>query len=67
MAAAAGVEPATCSLGESRSIQLSYATALCVVKCTGRIMAEMTTVPVTINSTCVVVCIGQIRQKLFGF
>ena len=27
MAAAAGVEPATCSLGESRSIQLSYATA----------------------------------------
>ena len=26
MAAAAGVEPATCSLGESRSIQLSYAT-----------------------------------------
>ena len=28
MAAAAGVEPATCSLGESRSIQLSYATAL---------------------------------------
>ena len=29
MAAAAGVEPATCSLGESRSIQLSYATASC--------------------------------------
>ena len=27
MAAAAGVEPATCSLGESRSIQLSYATS----------------------------------------
>ena len=31
MAAAAGVEPATCSLGESRSIQLSYATACFVV------------------------------------
>ena len=31
MAAAAGVEPATCSLGESRSIQLSYATASSVV------------------------------------
>ena len=30
MAAAAGVEPATCSLGESRSIQLSYATAFCI-------------------------------------
>ena len=30
MAAAAGVEPATCSLGESRSIQLSYATVFCV-------------------------------------
>ena len=27
LAAAAGVEPATCSLGESRSIQLSYVTA----------------------------------------
>ena len=31
MAAAAGVEPATCSLGESRSIQLSYATAFRVL------------------------------------
>ena len=30
MAAAAGVEPATCSLGESRSIQLSYATSFCI-------------------------------------
>ena len=27
MAVAAGIEPTTCSLGESRSIQLSYATA----------------------------------------
>ena len=26
MAVAAGIEPTTCSLGESRSIQLSYAT-----------------------------------------
>lgn len=32
MAAAAGVEPATCSLGESRSIQLSYATAFCLCR-----------------------------------
>ena len=32
MAVAAGIEPTTCSLGESRSIQLSYATAFCLCR-----------------------------------
>lgn len=31
MAVAAGIEPTTCSLGESRSIQLSYATVSCAI------------------------------------
>ena len=42
MAAAAGVEPATCSLGESRSIQLSYAIAF-ILHDSERVMRQFDT------------------------
>ena len=45
MAAAAGVEPETCSLGESRSIQLSYATACLAVSRTVPEAPVLRTVP----------------------
>ena len=50
LAAAAGVEPATCSLGESRSIQLSYATVSVSLRKTD----GSTNVPCFVSSACFV-------------